>query len=63
MRITIFGLLLAGAFAIGYCSNAPPARCGWFTWCSPVACYNSQACGHDCVCMNPGPRGQCVSFD
>ena len=58
--ITLFAL--AAAAAVGYfVVNAEPARC--ILWCSPVVCYSSGACNAGCVCMNPGPEGQCVSFD
>ncbi len=60
MKSTIVGMLLA-ALAIGYFAvNAPPAQC---QWCSPTPCVNSGQCNTGCVCMNPGPYGQCVSFD
>ena len=58
--ITLFAL--AAAAAVGYfVVHAEPARC--VQWCSPVVCYNGSASNAGCVCMNPGPKGQCVSFD
>ena len=60
--LTIACLMLA-AFTVGYCVYAPPAPCGWFKWCSPVVCYTGSQCNTGCTCMNPGPKGQCVSFD
>ena len=63
-RHAIAFFALAALAAVGYfLVHADSARCGTFKWCTPVVCYSGAACNAGCVCMNPGPNGQCVSFD
>ncbi len=58
--IVFFAVALAAT--VGYfVVDAEPARC--ILWCSPVVCYSGDACNAGCICMNPGPSGQCVNFD
>jgi len=65
MRTTIIGTLAFIAFAaIHFAASTSPAHCEGVTSCLPTVCYSTAACSNSaCICMNPGPRGQCVSFD